>query len=81
MPNHVEGGRRILEFIAEERNTATYVNRMAQYRPAYKARTEDAYGALARPITAEEYAELLEYGRNLNLTQLEVDPRATGGLM
>ena len=32
MPNHVDEGKRILKFLAEEISTDTYVNVMEQYR-------------------------------------------------
>ena len=32
MPNHVDEGKRILQFLAEEISTDTYVNVMEQYR-------------------------------------------------
>lgn len=73
MPNHVDSGKRVLEFIAEEISRDTYVNLMAQYRPHYKAKTEDFYDEIGRRITREEYDELVEYGRELGLTRLEVD--------
>lgn len=75
MPNHVENSKRILSFIAEELSTETYVNVMSQYRPAHRVTEPGRYEALSRRITPEEYREVIEHGRNVGLTRMEVDER------
>lgn len=75
MPHHIESGKRVLEFIADELSKNTYVNLMAQYQPYYKAKTEEFYSDIARPITGAEYDELVAYGRDLGLSRLQVDER------
>ena len=75
MPNHVDGGKRVLEFIADELSRDTFVNLMAQYQPHYKARTEEFYADIGRRITSEEYDTLVEHGRDLGLNRLQVDRR------
>ena len=75
MPNHVESGKRVLEFAAEEVSKDTYVNLMAQYQPYYKARTEDFYSDIGRQIIREEYDQLVEHGRELGLRRLRIDRR------
>ncbi len=73
MPNHVENSKRILAFVAEELSTDTYVNVMGQYRPCHLAAREDRYADVGRPVTADEYREVVAHARSLGLTRLEVD--------
>ena len=74
MPNHVESSKRVLEFVANEISRDTYVNVMAQYRPAYKVPGSDRYAAIDRRVSREEYRAVVEYGRELGLTRMEVSP-------
>ena len=53
LPNDLSGTRRVLEFIARELSPGSYVNLMAQYRPAYKA---FQYPELSRPPSYEEFS-------------------------
>ncbi|MDH3304548.1 MAG: radical SAM protein [Gammaproteobacteria bacterium] len=53
LPNDVAGTDRVLEFLADEISTDTYVNIMDQYRPCYRA---NDYPALNRSLTSREYA-------------------------
>jgi len=73
MPNHVESGKRILEFVAEELSEETFVNVMAQYQPYYKAKTEDIYEDIGRPITPTEYEEVVAHARDVGLERLSLD--------
>lgn len=79
MPNHVESSKRVLEFLAEELSTDTYVNVMAQYRPHYKAKREEFYDDIARPITRAEYEAVVEHARELGLDRLAVDSSMLDG--
>ncbi|WP_142860706.1 radical SAM protein [Salinigranum halophilum] len=74
MPGHVENAQGVLSFIAEEISTNTVVNVMAQYRPYYKATTEERYEQINRPITPEEYQAVLDHARDVGLERIEYDP-------
>jgi putative pyruvate formate lyase activating enzyme len=74
MPGHVENAQGVLSFIAEEISTNTVVNVMAQYRPYYKATTEEQYEQINRPITPEEYQAVLDHARDVGLERIEYDP-------
>ncbi len=73
MPNHVENAKGVLEFVATNLSEETFVNVMAQYRPAYKARTEEFYEEIDRGITTEEYREVVEYAQEVGLSRLSLD--------
>jgi putative pyruvate formate lyase activating enzyme len=73
MPGHVESSKRIVEFVAEELSTGTYLNLMAQYRPAYKVGRHGRYTEIDRQVTAEEYRAVVDHARAVGLTNLEVD--------
>lgn len=69
MPNNVSGTRGVIGWIAENLPKDTYVNIMSQYTPVYKALN---YPEISRRITAAEYADDIDYTRELNLTNIEV---------
>jgi uncharacterized Fe-S radical SAM superfamily protein PflX len=48
---------------------------MGQYRPCYLAAREERYADLGRPVSREEYREVVAYARDLGLTRLDVDER------
>ena len=73
MPNHVENAKGVLTYVAEELSTETYVNLMAQYRPYYRARTEERYEEINRRVTRKEYREVVDHGRDVGLERLEID--------
>ena len=58
---------------------------MAQYRPHYKAASEERYEDISRGITSEEYRAVLDHAREVGLERLEYDPamadEGTGGLL
>jgi putative pyruvate formate lyase activating enzyme len=58
LPNDVAGSKAVINFIADEISTDTYINIMDQYRPAYHAYK---YPELNRQITASEYKEVVDY--------------------
>ena len=68
MPGDVSGSLEIMEWIAENLPKDTYVNIMAQYRPAYKAYD---YPEISRTITAEEYKAVVYRAGELGLTNLD----------
>ncbi len=69
MPNSVSGSVEIMEWIAENLPSDTYVNIMAQYRPAYRAYD---YPEISRMISNEEYRSVVNKARELGLTNLDV---------
>ena len=70
MPGFLDETRSILEWIAEELGTDTYVNLMAQYYPAGKV-TADRYPELGRRLDAGEFEEAQEIAAELGLRRLD----------
>jgi putative pyruvate formate lyase activating enzyme len=70
MPGCLEETRAILEWIAAELGTDSYVNLMGQYRPAWKVSAE-RYAEINRPLTSREFAEARAVARDLGLTRLD----------
>lgn len=73
MPGHVENSKAVVSFVAEELSKDTYLNLMAQYRPAYKVGKHGRYEELNRQVTAEEYRAVVKHARSVGLENLEVD--------
>ncbi len=69
MPEDVSGSLKVIEWIAENLPEDTYVNIMAQYRPAHKAYD---YPELSRAITAEEYRSVVTKALDLGLSNLDL---------
>ena len=57
LPEGAAGSHRVMEFVARDLSTNTYVNIMDQYRPAYRI---DRHPGLARPIRPHEYCDALK---------------------
>jgi putative pyruvate formate lyase activating enzyme len=68
MPNRVAGTRAFVRWVAEDLNSLTYVNIMAQYHVDYKAYN---YPEIARGITVEEFLEAIEWAQEYGLTNLD----------
>ncbi len=68
MPNGVSGSEKVMEWIAENLPKDTYVNIMAQYRPAYKAYD---YPEISRAVTGEEYVDVVSTAKEAGLTNLD----------
>ncbi|MEW6097141.1 MAG: radical SAM protein [bacterium] len=66
LPYNLAGTQQIMQFIANEISTNTYVNIMAQYRPMYKAYN---YPMLTRHITREEYQQAIRIAKELGLSR------------
>ncbi|MFA5924998.1 MAG: radical SAM protein [Methylococcaceae bacterium] len=66
LPNGLAGTEKVLEFIAGEISTNTYLNLMDQYYPCYRA---GEIPELSRPVSAGEYQEALDIARRLGLTR------------
>ncbi len=69
MPGSASGSREVMEWIAENLPSDTYVNIMSQYNPVYKAYD---FPEISRRITAEEYQSVVDRARELGLTNLDV---------
>ncbi len=71
LPGDLAGTREVMQFIASELSTDSYVNVMAQYRPMWHAaevaEKDPAYRALRRPITREEYRNTVDMAREAGL--------------
>lgn len=71
LPGDLAGTREVMEFIAREISQDSYVNVMAQYRPAWHAagitEKDPAYRALRRPITGQEYRQAVDRAREAGL--------------
>lgn len=73
LPNGLAGTEKIVEFLAEEISTDTYLNLMDQYRPAYNARL---YDKLKRALRPAEFEEAVRMAHAAGLQRL--DERKTG---
>ena len=69
MPNNVSGSREVISWIAGNLPKDTYMNIMSQYRPQYKA---IEYPKIARKISRKEYTEVVEWARQIGLTNLDI---------
>jgi putative pyruvate formate lyase activating enzyme len=69
LPEDAGGSQRIMEWIARHLPADTYVNIMAQYHPAYRARE---FPELAKNVPDREYAAVVRRARALGLVNLDV---------
>lgn len=76
MPGEIAGTKEIMQFIASEVSTNTYVNVMAQYYPAGKV-SADQYADINRNIERSEYEAAIKAARDAGLSRL--DPRELSG--
>ena len=70
MPGALDETRAILEWIATELGTDSYINLMDQYRPAGRVCGE-RYPEINRGVTAAEFRKAHEIARELGLTRLD----------
>jgi putative pyruvate formate lyase activating enzyme len=70
MPGHLDETQAILEWIARELGTDTYINLMNQYRPAGRVCAEH-YPEINRPPTSAEFNRAVEIAVDLGLTRLD----------
>ena len=68
LPNNLAGTDQIVQFLADEISTNTYLNLMDQYRPAYKAHQ---YPQLNRSITHEEYQTAVQMALDSGINRLD----------
>jgi len=68
LPNNLAGTDQIVQFLANDISTNTYLNLMDQYRPAYKAHQ---YPEINRPITHEEYQAAVQMALDADINRLD----------
>jgi putative pyruvate formate lyase activating enzyme len=68
LPEDKAGSSKIFRFLAEEISTNTYLNVMAQYRPAFRARK---FPPFDRPLKREEYQAALKLAQEAGLYRLD----------
>jgi putative pyruvate formate lyase activating enzyme len=80
MPGMLEETKAILRYVADELGTGTYVNLMAQYRPAgLVGRSErDGYPEINRELARDEYDHAAAFAAKLGLRRLDRRSRASG---
>ncbi len=66
LPGGLAGTRELLDFIAREISTDTYINLMGQYYPAYRSHL---YPELSRNITKKELLKMHQHAKELKLTR------------
>ena len=83
MPGMLEDPGRSCGFVAEEPGTGTYVNLMAQYRPAglVGSHYRDGYHEIARQLARDEYECAAEFASQLGLRRLDQRSRASALLL
>jgi putative pyruvate formate lyase activating enzyme len=68
MPNNIAGTDRFVRWVAKELSPDTYVNLMAQYRPAHKAFD---YPEIARRLNLKEWKQAVMWAREAGLNNLD----------
>jgi putative pyruvate formate lyase activating enzyme len=68
LPERLAGTAEVVEFLAQEISTNTYLNVMDQYRPCYKGHE---LPPLNRRTTSEEYAEAVRLAHEAGLDRLD----------
>jgi putative pyruvate formate lyase activating enzyme len=68
LPHGLAGTGKIVEFLAREVSSNTYLNIMAQYHPCYKA---SGFPALSRAVTKEEHLDAVTLALQHGLTRLD----------
>jgi len=72
MPNDLAGTREIMRFLAQELSPHTYVNLMAQYRPAGLVLSRpERYAEIDRQITPQEYTKAARLARREGLHRFD----------
>ncbi len=71
LPGLLDDTAAILRWLAEEISPDTYVNLMAQYRPAYLVASTDKYPELQRRLTRDEYCRAVELAQEAGLWRLD----------
>ncbi len=76
MPGDISGTRAVLQFLADEVSTSTYLNLMDQYRPCYRAADNPP---LDRPLSRAEYDRALTWAGELGMRRLDARHSRWGG--
>jgi putative pyruvate formate lyase activating enzyme len=71
MPDALQDTREIMRWIAAELGPDSYVNVMAQYRPANQVGRNPRYESINRPIYPEEFAAAVRAATAAGLTRLD----------
>lgn len=66
LPGAMAGSKAVLDFIAREISTGSYVNIMDQYRPAYRAHQHPDFN---RRLRQREFSDVIDYAHGLGLTR------------
>jgi putative pyruvate formate lyase activating enzyme len=68
LPEDHAGSEEVFRFLSEEISTNTYLNVMAQYRPAFRARK---FPPFDRSLTREEYRQAIRLAKKYGLNRLD----------
>lgn len=68
LPRDIAGSEKFVKWVAQRLSPTTYVNIMAQYHPAHRARE---FEELNRRITSAEYQQALAWARQSGLVNLD----------
>lgn len=68
LPNNIAGTKQVLQFLANQISSNTYINIMDQYHPCYHA---DDYPDVDRPIMRQEYQHAIEAAQQAGLERLD----------
>jgi putative pyruvate formate lyase activating enzyme len=71
MPGLLGDTHKIMEFLAKQVSTDTYVNLMGQYRPAWKAKTQDKFAEINRPVSRQEMGLAWMYAQQAGLWRFD----------
>ncbi len=71
MPGLLEDTREIMNYLAQEASKDTYVNIMAQYRPAWKAMTDQRFTQINRRVRPDELRQAYEYAAQAGLWRFD----------
>lgn len=76
LPGLLDETEAILRFVAAELGSGTYVNLMAQYRPAARVGRAGEYGEIDRRLRQDEFARACALADELGLHRLDERSRA-----
>ena len=73
LPGQIKDSRAVLDWLADEFGSHVAVSLMSQYHPCYRAPEE-----LQRPLSPEEYREVLSRAQELGFGRMFIQPEAFG---
>jgi putative pyruvate formate lyase activating enzyme len=71
MPGLAEDTRQIMRFLAKEISKDTYINVMDQYHSAWKAKSQEKFSEINRPITHQELQQARNFAREAGLWRFD----------